>query len=73
MMDMNKIYRLLAAISASLGVGLFLGHSIGEGTSNTPLWLAGLSILAGGVLIGMSLAGSGPTKAPAHKPEQPEE
>ncbi len=66
---MRKLYRVLATICASFGVGLFLGHTLGEGTSNTPLWLAGLSILSGGVLIGMGLtSGSSSTQptTPAH-------
>lgn len=60
------MYRLLAIMASALGIGLFLGYSLGNGTSNTPVWLAGLSVLAGGVLLGMSLT-SPSTAKPTEK------
>lgn len=55
-MNTTKSYRLLSIVSLSVGIGMFLGHSLGQGTVNTPLWIGGILILLGAVLLGMSLS-----------------
>lgn len=55
-MNTVKFYTNLAAIAGILGVGMFLGHSLGQGTSTTPQWIGGVLILLAAVLLGMSIS-----------------
>ena len=42
--------------SGLIGVGMILGHSLGNGTSNTAVWLGGFLILSAAVMLGMFLS-----------------
>lgn len=60
-MNKVKIYTNLAGIAGLIGIGMMLGHSLSQGTSNTPLWIGGILILLSAVLIGMSISSRPPS------------
>ena len=61
-MNLKKLYQYLAAASGLIGLGMLLGHGIGNGTSTTPQWVGGILILLAAVLVGMSISTGKPAK-----------
>ncbi len=55
-MTKAKIYSWLSAATSFIGVGMLLGHNLGDSTKNTALWLGGILVLLGGILFGMAIA-----------------
>lgn len=55
-MNKKKLYSSLSAIATLIGVGMLLGYSFANGTSNTPLWVGGILILLGAVTLGMMIS-----------------
>ena len=59
-MNTVKLYRYLASVAGLIGVGMILGYSLGQGTTNTPVWIGGILILLAAVVLGMSLSTNKP-------------
>ena len=55
-MENMKLYVFLAQLCGYLGLGVILGYILGEGSSRTAVWVAGLLIFISAIFIGMSLA-----------------
>lgn len=55
-MDNMKLYVFLAQLCGYLGLGVILGYILGEGSSRTAIWVAGLLIFVSAIFIGMGLA-----------------
>lgn len=62
-MSKNKLYKQLATSGAFVGLGMIIGNSLSEGTTNTALWLGGALILGSAVLFGMSMNDSAPKES----------
>ncbi|MGI9027303.1 MAG: hypothetical protein ACR2FM_00435 [Candidatus Saccharimonadales bacterium] len=54
-MNKKKLYSVLSAATSLIGIGMLLGYSLANGTSNTPLWVGGLLILLGAITLGMTI------------------
>ena len=65
-MKKYKLYGWLSAVAGLVGVGMLFGYSLAEGTSNMPLWIGGLLIFLGAVMLGMTIS----LKSTASKPVQ---
>ena len=57
-MNKAKLFLSLAAASGFTGLGMVLGYTLGEGIKNTPLWVGGLLIFLGAVMLGMFISAS---------------
>lgn len=55
-MSNMKLYVFLAQLTGYLGIGVILGYILGEGSSRTAIWVAGLLVFVSAIFIGMSLA-----------------
>lgn len=55
-MNNLRLYVFLAQLCGYLGIGVILGYILGEGSSRTAIWVAGLLIFVSAIFIGMGLA-----------------
>lgn len=55
-MNNIKLYVFLSQLCGYLGIGVILGYILGEGSSRTAVWVAGILIFVAAVFIGMSIA-----------------
>ena len=55
-MNAFKLYLNLSLVSINVGLGMFLGANLADGTSNTPYWIGGILVLGGAVLLGMAIS-----------------
>lgn len=55
-MKSAKLFLQLAQLSGYLGFGMVVGANLSEGTSSTPLWIGGILIVLGAILLGMHIS-----------------
>lgn len=63
-MSRRKVFIWLAAASGYTGIGMLLGYSFSDKTSNTAMWLGLLLILLAAIVLGMYIS------ARAEKPQE---
>ena len=70
-MEKAKLYLWLTATAGYLGFGMVFGHSIGNSTTDTELWVGGILIFLAAVTFGMyvSTKAAKPGSRPEKKPE----
>lgn len=70
-MKKGTLFKYLAAASGYIGIGLVLGYVLSDQVSNTPLWVGGLLIVLGAILLGMTISsGAAVTNKPDARPSQ---
>ena len=55
-MNNLKLYIFLAQLCGYLGIGVILGYILGDGSSRTAVWVAGILVFVSAIFIGMALA-----------------
>lgn len=55
-MNKKKLYSLVSGAITLVGIGMLLGYSLAKGTSKNPLWIGGILIVVGAVILGMSIS-----------------
>ncbi len=55
-MTRKNIYTWVAAGAGLIGIGIILGYGLGNKTSNTALWIGGILVLLGAVMLGMAIS-----------------
>ena len=55
-MTKKQLYKLISTVAGLVGIGMIFGHSLGNGTTNTAVWIGGMLILAAAVIFGMFLS-----------------
>lgn len=55
-MGRRRLFIYLAAAAGYIGIGMLLGFALGDQMNNTPLWIGIILVLAGAVLLGMSIS-----------------
>lgn len=59
-MKKGKLFKYLAAASGYTGIGMVLGYVLSDQVSNTPLWVGGLLVMLGAILLGMTISAYDP-------------
>ena len=69
-MSKKQLYKLISTVAGLIGIGMVFGHSLGNGTANTAMWIGGILILAAAVIFGMYLSiDDKPNTPPKHGPD----
>jgi drug/metabolite transporter (DMT)-like permease len=55
-MTRKILYTWASAITGLIGVGMLLGYGLGNRTSNTALWIGGILVIVGAILVGMAIS-----------------
>ncbi len=55
-MTRKNMYTWVAAVAGLIGIGIILGYGLGNRTSNTALWIGGILVLVGAVMLGMAIS-----------------
>jgi drug/metabolite transporter (DMT)-like permease len=55
-MSKKQLYKVLSTVAGLVGIGMILGQSLSNGTTNTAGWVGGILILAAAVLFGMYIS-----------------
>jgi hypothetical protein len=55
-MNNKKLFTWLAVVAESVGFGILVGYTLGNGENNSALWVAGILIFLGAISLGMAIS-----------------